>query len=97
MLLRDSNDYLFACTFGMELGQLLDQSSFFSHNFRVSNAGELFSLIKVSQFCLKIFIELMLHTHFFCQKLVYMNLKTKKKHKKKLEKNHDEACSPNVK
>ena len=69
MLLRDSNDIYFiaepGCTFIMMYGQVLDQSSGFSHNFNVSKARKLFFLIMVPQLCFKYSYRCRcIHTYF---------------------------------
>ena len=89
MLLKDSDDDLFfrwICGhFSVKLGQILDQNSGFSHNSYFKDKRIIFSdygLTTLSQ----IFIQLPLHTHFFCQKLVYKNHKKKKTLGEKLRK-----------
>ena len=81
----------------MKLSQMLDQSSGFSHNSYLKDKRMIFPDYGFTSLP-QIFIQLPLHTHYFCQKLVYKNHKKKKnlrKIKKKF-KNNAEARSPNT-
>ena len=98
MLLKSSNDDLYfrriCLPFSMKLSQILDQSSGFSHNSYFKDKRMIFPDYGFTSLP-QIFIQLPLHTNYFCQKLVYKNSRKKKNLRKKF-KNNAEARSPNT-
>ena len=102
MLLKDLNDDLLfrriCLHFNVKLSQILDQSSGFSHDSYFKDKRVVFPDYGFTTLP-QIFIQLLSHAHYFCQKLVHKNHKKKRKNFRKIKKkfkNNDETCWPNT-